>query len=318
MAIDNPGIDLIVGPVLLGIIINTFIFGLITQQAVAYYTRPGRSEALVIRNYTIVHFGDVAFLHTTPWPYPMTPILSSLASVPVQIYLSWRAAALMKSYIYFGILSTLSLVAGALAFATAIKGYQASNIADFAALTPIVDGWLALSAACDIFLTLLLFLFLRRNRTGFKRTDHIITRLIRQSVETASVNTLVSIIDLITFTVMPNTNFHFVFALVAGRLYTMTLLTTINSRQAMREDTVSTHSGSRGLSSGHIHNQIPVHVAPSASLGALTPFWVNVQISVDRHHDRSQQNIELNAYRPTHSDSESKVNYTIRPAGHIV
>ncbi|KAF7331342.1 hypothetical protein MKEN_00011900 [Mycena kentingensis (nom. inval.)] len=293
VGVENPGINLILGPVLLGIIINTFIFGIIVQQAVVYYTggrHKGDSTVIkclvawallldvihsaaiiwVIWEYTITHFGDLAFLATTPWPYPMTPIFSACASVPIQVFLGWRVKALSKSWYYFAFLSTLSVVSGILAFVSAIKAFQVSNIADFAALIPIVDTWLSLSVACDVFLTLFLFIFLRQGRTGFKRTDNIITRLISKSIETASLNTLISVLDLITFTLLQNTNFHFVFALVAGRLYTNTLLATLNSRERMRDE-MSSHSGV-----------------------STVPTGLAVHISVDREH--AQPGMEMNAY----------------------
>ncbi|KAJ7862548.1 hypothetical protein B0H13DRAFT_2354610 [Mycena leptocephala] len=67
-------------------------------------------------------------------------------------------------------------------------------------------------------------------------TKNLITSLIIQSIETVSFSTFNSIMDLITFTVLQNTNFHFAFALLSGRMYTNTLLATLNSRDKMRED----------------------------------------------------------------------------------
>jgi hypothetical protein len=295
MAVAMPGLNLILGPVLLGIIINTFIFGIIVQQAVTYYTGPrykgdswtikllvpwallldlahSASIIWVIWQYTIPHFGDVAFLATTPWPYPMTPIFSACASVPIQIFLAWRVKALSKSWPLFGFLTFLAVISGILAWVSAIKAFQASNIHDFAALIPVVDSWLAISVACDVFITLFLFVFLRKGRTGFKRTDNIIMRLISKSIETASLNTLISILDLVTFTVLQNTNFHFVFALVAGRLYTNTLLATLNSRERLRDE-MSSHSGV-----------------------STVPTGLAVHISVDRDHGNPGVDMEMNSY----------------------
>ncbi|KAF7302846.1 hypothetical protein MKEN_01246700 [Mycena kentingensis (nom. inval.)] len=297
VGVEHPGINLILGPVLLGIIINSFIFGIIVQQAVLYYTGVGgrfRSDSPLIKGlvawallldlvhsaaiiwviwqYAITHFGDQAFLATTPWPYPMTPIFSACASVPIQIFLSWRVKALSKSWYFFVFLTSLSVVSGCLAFVSAIKAFQASNIADFAVLIPIVDTWLSFSVACDVFLTVFLFIFLRQSRTGFKRTDSVITRLISKSIETASLNTIISVLDLITFTLLQNTNFHFVFALVAGRLYTNTLLATLNSREKIRAE-MNSHSG--------------ISTVPSA---------LAVHISVDRDRDHGQPGMEMNNY----------------------
>ncbi|KAJ7893565.1 hypothetical protein B0H13DRAFT_2037254, partial [Mycena leptocephala] len=84
-----------------------------------------------------------------------------------------------------------------------------------------------------------------------------ITSLIIQSIETASFSTRLIyswIMDLITFTVLPNTNFHFVFAFViSGRMYTNTLLATLNSRDKMREN----------MDMGGIHTTGRLHSTPA-------------------------------------------------------
>ncbi|KAJ7637766.1 hypothetical protein B0H17DRAFT_1106625 [Mycena rosella] len=257
MPVSNPGINLILGPVILGVIINMFLFGIVFMQAVTYYTssRYKRDSwaikglvswvllldafhscavIWVVWEYCINHFGDLVFLGTTPWPY---------ASVPIQIFLAWRVKLLSKSWPIFGVLSTLSVASGIMAFISAIRAVQASNLnvflplQDFATLIPVVDSW------CEYYfvvLVLLLFLYLRRSRTGFA----IITRLTLQSIETASfsaclvfLRTLNSVLDLITFTSLQNTNFHFVFALAQ----------TLNIRDKIREDLEGTNTASVSL-----------------------------------------------------------------------
>ncbi|KAJ7772211.1 hypothetical protein B0H16DRAFT_165463 [Mycena metata] len=280
MAVSNPGINLILGPVILGILINTFVFGIVFMQAITYYTSPRyKQDRLIIKGlvgwsllldvfhssavvwviweYCINHFGDTAFLGTTPWPYPTTPIFSSSASVPIQIFLAWRVKRLSNSWHIFSVLTALSVASGIMAWISAIRAVQASNIKAFAALIPVVDAWLALSVLCDLSLTLLLFLYLRRSRTGFAKTDNIITRLTVQSIETASLSTFNSVMDLICFTALQNTNFHFVFALMAGRMYTNTLLATLNSRERFSEEM----GGINTLTSAPIRNGVAVHVS---------------------------------------------------------
>ncbi|KAJ7186112.1 hypothetical protein C8R46DRAFT_1343181 [Mycena filopes] len=259
MAISNPGLNLVLGPVILGIIINTFIFGIVCMQAITYFTSArfvtdrrlikglvtwallldtfhSCAIILVVWEYCITHFGDVEFLRTTPWPYPTSPIFSSSAFVPIQIFLAWRVKHLSKSWWIFGFLTTLSVTSGIVAWIASIRAVRLSNTDNFPSLIPIVDTWLALSVLCDLSLTIGLFVYLRRSRTGFARTDNIITTLTLKSVETAAFSTLTSLMDLITFTVIQNTNFHFIFALLAGRMYTNTLLTTLNSRDQLHED----------------------------------------------------------------------------------
>ncbi|KAJ7681167.1 hypothetical protein B0H17DRAFT_1076637 [Mycena rosella] len=252
MLVSNPGSNLVLGPVILAVIVNMFLFGIVFMQAVTYYTSSRckkdswaikglvswvllldtfHSCALVwvVWEYCINHFGDLAFLGTTPWPLYVIPLFSS-ASVPIQIFLAWRVKLLSNSWPIFGVLLTLSVGSGIMGFITGIH-------ADFVALIPVVDSWCEyLVVFCSDNHRLLLFLYLRRSRTGFA----IITRLILQSIETASISaclmflrTLNSVLDLITFTSLSNTNFHFVFALGESR---RTRAQTLNSRDKIRED----------------------------------------------------------------------------------
>ncbi|KAJ7186108.1 hypothetical protein C8R46DRAFT_1025994 [Mycena filopes] len=259
MAISNPGLNLVLGPVILGIIINTFIFGIVCMQAITYFTSARFTTdrrlikglvswalildtfhscaiILVVWEYCITHFGDIEFLHTTPWPY---------SSVPIQVFLAWRIKNLSKSWWIFGFLAALSLTSGVLAWISSIRAVRLSNIrvcytAYVARLLPhtLIPPLAGLPGSDSNrgYVVVGLFHYLRRSRTGFSQTDNVITALILKSVETAAFSTLTALLDLITFTVIQNTNVHFIFVLLAGRMYTNTLLTTLNSRDQLRED----------------------------------------------------------------------------------
>ncbi|KAJ7035999.1 hypothetical protein C8F04DRAFT_1233342 [Mycena alexandri] len=310
MAVSDPGINLILGPVILGIIINTFIFGIVFMQAITYYTSPRyKQDRLIIKGlvgwsllldifhssaviwviweYCINHFGDTAFLGTTPWPYPTTPIFSSSASVPIQIFLAWRVKRLSKSWHIFGVLTALSVASGIMAWRTLTSigdtcgaSFQVGgsctisgsltylfqfSIKDFAALIPVVDAWCCCCSYTsaeiepDLQVCALALRYDIRRVNTWRRvgTDNIITRLTVQSIETASLSTFNSIMDLICFTALQNTNFHFVFALMAGRMYTNTLLATLNSREKLSEDM----DGINTLTSPPLSRGVAVHVS---------------------------------------------------------
>ncbi|KAJ7028341.1 hypothetical protein C8F04DRAFT_67070 [Mycena alexandri] len=281
MTVSDPGINLVLGPVILGIIVNTFVYGILFMQGVTYYTssrfkqdRPlikglvtwslsldtfhSCAVILVVWEYCIEHFGDQAFLETTPWPYPTSPIFTTSTSVPIQVYLAYRVKRLSKSWAIFGGITALSVTSGIIAWISSIRAVRLSDTKEFPALIPIVDTWLALSALCDVSLTILLFIFLRRGRTGFSKTDNIITTLILQSIETAAFSSLTALMNLITFTVIQKTNFHFIFSLLAGRMYTNTLLATLNSRDKLRADILV--DGANTLTSPPSHG-VAVHVS---------------------------------------------------------
>jgi len=88
-----------------------------------------------------------------------------------------------------------------------------------------------------VFLAFLLFYYLRKGKTGYQTSvDHVIERLIMTVIETCSAGAVVCIVDIIVFTIKPGTNLHFLFALPQGRIYTNTLMVTLNARASLREE----------------------------------------------------------------------------------
>ena len=59
-----------------------------------------------------------------------------------------------------------------------------------------------------------------RSRTGFRKTDTVLNRLIRGAIQTGLFAGIFSMADLITFVVLPNMNLYGMFAIPIGRIYT--------------------------------------------------------------------------------------------------
>ena len=59
-----------------------------------------------------------------------------------------------------------------------------------------------------------------RSRTGFRKTDTGLNRLIRGTIQTGLFAGIFSVCCLIAFVVLPNTTFNAMFAIPIGRIYT--------------------------------------------------------------------------------------------------
>ncbi|TFY79137.1 hypothetical protein EWM64_g4878 [Hericium alpestre] len=150
------------------------------------------------------------------------------------LFLAWRIRQLSHSLWLFAIIAVFSFGQGALGCAGAIGALQTPNINQFTHLIPVVDSWLAIAVLTDGMITILLSRYLWLSRTGRSRTDRVIWRIIRSAVETAAFSSVFCIMDLVCFTVLQSTNFHLIFALPMGRLYSATLMTTLNNRVSLR------------------------------------------------------------------------------------
>lgn len=80
---------------------------------------------------------------------------------------------------------------------------------------------------------------LARSKTGFRKTDTVLNRLIRGAIQTGLFAGIFSLGDLITFVCWPATNFYGMFAIPIGRIYTNVSLLP-RSLQTRRRDRVLT------------------------------------------------------------------------------
>uniref|UniRef100_A0A0W0FKW1 DUF6534 domain-containing protein n=2 Tax=Moniliophthora roreri TaxID=221103 RepID=A0A0W0FKW1_MONRR len=91
-----------------------------------------------------------------------------------------------------------------------------------------------LGAVSDVFIATGLFFFLHRSRTGFKKSDTMISKLIMFSVSTGLLTSICAIASLLSILVWGDTLIYVAFYFSLGRLYSNSLLATLNARQSIR------------------------------------------------------------------------------------
>ncbi|KAJ7819546.1 hypothetical protein B0H14DRAFT_2836150, partial [Mycena olivaceomarginata] len=81
-------------------------------------------------------------------------------------------------------------------------------VSELAHLTTGVKVWLIGSAVCDIVITATMIFILNeyRNKTPWKKTDTLITKLIFNTVETGAVTTIIATVGVVLFILFPATN----------------------------------------------------------------------------------------------------------------
>jgi len=93
-----------------------------------------------------------------------------------------------------------------------------------------VITWLAASAATDIIITASLVHSLLRKRTGYAASDDIINRIIRLSVQTGLITAVSATMDMALFLLLKGKTWNFIWDLALSKLYSNTLLSTLNAR----------------------------------------------------------------------------------------
>ncbi|KAJ7853520.1 hypothetical protein B0H14DRAFT_2758206 [Mycena olivaceomarginata] len=257
MSATPESVKLLLGPIYVGTILSTCLFGACAVQFMTYYLSKRRlQDSLTVRAlvlwefvlsifcaatsvyfvwlYLVDNYFNPEFLASAPWPLTAVPMLSGLSACPVQIFMAFRVLQLSKSRFLFSLLVFLTIVHVSAIFMTLIRlAYARTHLDpsyihdsfdpsfdDGSRLTPVADSWLALATVNDVALTLSLIYYLNRSRTGFSKTDGVIGRLTRSALESAAFASFFSIMVLIMFTKLPTTGFHLMFSQPMGRIYT--------------------------------------------------------------------------------------------------
>ncbi|KAJ6530366.1 hypothetical protein DFH09DRAFT_1184200 [Mycena vulgaris] len=259
-------VKLLLGPILIGASLNTFLYGICASQFTTYYLSPRRREdsratrylvayELVIDTfhsvasiyflwlYMVDNFLNAAYLQAAPWPLTAVPLLTAMSACPIQAFLTRRVYQLSNSRYISALLLLLTFANAGLATTTSVLAFRVDTFDDGSRLKPVADAWLGLSVVNDLAITIFLVFYLNKSRTGLSKTDTVISRLIRSTIESAAFATFFAIMILITFTTLSTTGFHLLFSIPMGRIYTSTLLSTLNRRQSLRHDL----SGTRDL-----------------------------------------------------------------------
>ncbi|KAJ4490595.1 hypothetical protein J3R30DRAFT_3694290 [Lentinula aciculospora] len=93
-----------------------------------------------------------------------------------------------------------------------------------------------LAAVGDTYIAGLLTLLLHTSRTGFRRSDSIINKLIIFSINTGALTSLCAIASMLSILLAPETFIYISFFFCMGRLYANSLLATLNIRTLIRKE----------------------------------------------------------------------------------
>ncbi|KAF8326565.1 uncharacterized protein EI90DRAFT_3069705 [Cantharellus anzutake] len=249
-----PDIDVLAGPLLLGYLFNWGLFGVLCMQVYVYYVSfPKDSRWIKILVYTLFfidtlqtaltthnawHFlakgwGDPEALIKPGWSWIAVPLISGIVSCTVQMFFSWRIWKLSERWLVSLFISAIAVMQGVCAAICGVWFSIINDVTKISSLTTPATIWLAGSAACDVLIAGFMVYLLRKSATGFEGTDTVINRLTRMTIETGAVTAAAATLELIFYLRWKENNLHMIPALALAKLYTNTLVATLNSRNPM-------------------------------------------------------------------------------------
>ncbi|KAJ7466880.1 hypothetical protein FB451DRAFT_400447 [Mycena latifolia] len=220
------GVELLFGPMLLGVLLSTGVYGVMTSQMLRYYQTYQKDarwirflmlylffietanlliEIGIIYEPLIVRYGTQQALVTSPLLLPGDAISIVLASTPIQLFTAWRISVITGSIILSLLISVFAVVSFGGGLLVTVFVSIRNEFREFQSFSNVVIIWLVSSAVCDVLIAIVLTYSLYSRKTGFTAVDGQINRIIRLTVQTGAITAVAALTDLILFLAFPTT-----------------------------------------------------------------------------------------------------------------
>ncbi|KAF8871949.1 hypothetical protein CPB85DRAFT_1350918 [Mucidula mucida] len=184
------------------------------------------------------HWGDTEAILILDWSWTPLPPLSSFMGGMAQTFYAWRIYCLTRSFWLPVIIELVMLMQVTATFVFSVSYFSGDRrVLNLFNFSDEITVWLAGSATCDLIITLTLVVILYRRKpdsagahAAFRSTADLINKLIRFNMETGMITSLAAIIELALFLTTHQYNLHLILFLVLGKLYSNTLMATLNYR----------------------------------------------------------------------------------------
>ncbi|KAF8223581.1 hypothetical protein L208DRAFT_1411620 [Tricholoma matsutake] len=243
------------GPLVLGYMLGCILVGVLSMQVHSYYNTFPNDRSwikwlvgvvygleVVFTVFTLINawaafgigWGDVHSLMYQHWSMvPLAPLNGIIASM-VQFFFAYRIFKLTTNGVWLPIIiCMISALQCAMVFYVGIlNAVRGCSFKTFYELSTFISIWLAGDAVCDVLITIstvtILVKAVRRSR--FRNTDTTLKRLIRLSVETGLITASGATVELILWQTQAFLNYHYIFFIILGKLYSNAMLAALNSR----------------------------------------------------------------------------------------
>ncbi|GAA6010586.1 hypothetical protein JCM11491_002984 [Sporobolomyces phaffii] len=240
-----------IGAFVVGTTFSTFLLGITSTQAYAYFTNFPNDRKLykwlvifmcvldwshsaismyTIYDWTVTHYGEVAHLVKSPWSFAVDPAMTGIAACVCQFFYAYRVYVVGKRQLAIPIIiCVLALISLGFAVGATAEIFILQYFAKFQSYTYGVATWLAVAAAADVIITVSLVCHLQKSKTGLLQTNSMLNRLIELIISTNSLTAVVAIIDAVLFGVS-SSSWHVSVNLCLIKLYFNSLLVSLNAR----------------------------------------------------------------------------------------
>ncbi|KAI6043658.1 hypothetical protein EDC04DRAFT_633830 [Pisolithus marmoratus] len=263
------------GPFFIGLTVNILLHGVLTTQVYLYFTKY-KTDTLWLKTFIVVlyiadsfnciisiyyiynalvtHFGDDASLLTANWAGTRSSHVPQLnyndlhdyrCRLDVQHFFAWRVYVLSKNILVVLAIILCSLVNFAGSLGATVSVALNPSFTLLPGLTTEVTMWLVGAVLADMIIAISLVWHLGRHRHVFPALNSTINRILRMTVQTGVLTTIVAIIDLTCYLTI-SSGIHLIFNIPLSKLYTNCMLSSLNARKGWTYDGSSSSEPTRG------------------------------------------------------------------------
>ncbi|KAN0141832.1 hypothetical protein V8E53_000294 [Lactarius tabidus] len=252
------------GAAFIGLLASTALLGLTAAQTWIYYRNYGERDSKLLKYfiafvtfmdaihtylctyvvywYLIRNFGNVENLDIVMWALSSQVPVGINVNAVVQLYYAKRVYAVSQSLIFPVIIVVLVVVFVALGIFFTERGAVLNRLSLFHSLTWAMCTGMIASAVADLLIAVLMCWYLFRKKTGFARTDSIITTLMAYSINSGLVTAILAGTMAITFLVSPSSMIWMAVYWLMSKCYVNSLLAMLNSRDYLRDRSAASPS----------------------------------------------------------------------------
>ncbi|TDL21621.1 hypothetical protein BD410DRAFT_285886 [Rickenella mellea] len=243
------------GVAFIGLVISAVIYGLTLLQTFHYYKRyphdPRQLKWIVgiltfadtmhlalstaaIYWYLVSNFGNFPNLGLTHWTMNIQNQFNGIVTAGVQLFFARRIYHLSKNKYILIILVTLTSVYFFFGIYFTVHAFQHKAFADYVEIIWVPAGGIGSAAVVDVIIASSMVYFLRKSRTGFAKTDTLISTLVMYSINTGLLSSILATLSAILYAAMPNNLIWLCFFWMGGKIYVNSFLAMLNSRESLR------------------------------------------------------------------------------------
>ncbi|KAF7290307.1 hypothetical protein HMN09_01288700 [Mycena chlorophos] len=334
-----PSLDSTYGVWLVSLLLETILYGIGVNQTWTYFARKPEDTRLIqcsvvtvfaLETIQVVFFFSSTYFRFVRqfgavqtdliWEDSLQLLAAYLGAFVVQLFFASRIYKLTRGLrtsvadigmclIY--VLAITSIVAG---IAQTVWTYVLRSFLKIDETKAVTTVQAATSLACDVLITLFLYVFLTSQKGDIKkawlltdsrlyhRTNWMMDRLIQEAINRGTLTALASGVNLVLFLALPDTFWFFLGLAPSSKLYLNSMVSTLNNRARLREEMLSIDKGVGGA-----WNTIPMGgITSNGNSDGANPRDTTSATQAHLRSMRSPAPVEFKSATATHHGNDTK------------